>query len=99
MQSLSRRAGDMITWGNTWWPIFLITSSVWLLLGFGIPELIALFTNVNTHIDNTLTHYSQTELGLDAQVTRHTIAWTLSLLAWVLVTTILTWHIWFKLGG
>lgn len=88
-----------MTWGTYYWPVFLIISAVWLLLGFGIPELIALITQVGTHTDNTLSHYSQEELGLDAQLNRHTIAWSLSLLAWVVVTTILTWHIWFKLGG
>jgi hypothetical protein len=88
-----------MTWGTHYWPVFLTISAIWLLTGFGIPELIALFTQVATHTDNTLSHYSQTELGMSAQLNRHTIAWTLSLLAWVLVTTILTWHIWFGLGG
>jgi len=88
-----------MTWGIHYWPIFLIISAVWLLTGFGIPELIALFTSVSTHTDNTLSHYAQSELGISAQFTRHTLAWSLSLMAWVLVTTILTWHIWFLLGG
>ena len=88
-----------MTWGTYYWPVFLIISAVWLLTGFGIPEIYALFTQVSTHLDNTLSHYAQHELGVDVQINRHTIAWTLSLLAWVLVTTILTWHIWFGLGG
>lgn len=88
-----------MTWGSHYWPVFLIVSAVWLLIGFGVPELIALFTDVKNHVDNTLSHYSQHELGLTAQFTRHTVAWYLSLAAWFLVTTVLTWHIWFMLGG
>lgn len=88
-----------MTWGTHYWPVFLIISAVWILLGFGIPELIALFTEVKNHVDNTLSHYSQYELGLTSQFTRHTVAWYLSLTAWFFITTILTWHIWFMLGG
>jgi hypothetical protein len=89
----------MQTWGSHYWPLFLIISGLWVLLGFGIPELMALFTQVSTHTDNTLSNYTQQELGVSAQITRHTLAWTVSLLAWVTITTILTWHIWFRLGG
>lgn len=87
-----------MTWGSEYWPAFLIVTSAWVILGFGVPELIALFTVVSAHVDNTLSHYAQTELGVSAHVTRHTVAWCLSLIAWVGVTTILTWHIWFYFG-
>lgn len=89
----------METWGAHYWPVFLIISSLWLLTGFGIPELIAIFTQVSTHTDNTLSNYAQHELGVSAQLTIHTIAWYLSLIVWVLLTTLLTWHIWFGFGG
>lgn len=89
----------MITWGHWYWPIFLITSALFILTAFGIPELIAIFTQVSTHTDNTLSAYAQRELGVSAQLTVHTIAWYLSLITWVFLTTLLTWHIWFGFGG
>ena len=39
--ALQAAAQTGMTWGRHYWPWFLITGS----LGFGIPELIALFTN------------------------------------------------------
>ena len=89
----------MITWGLHYWPVFLILSATWLLLGFGIPELLAIFTQVSTHTDNTLSAYAQQELHVSAQMTRHTIAWYLTLITWTSLSIILTWHIWFNLGG
>jgi hypothetical protein len=70
---------------------------VWLLIGLGVPELLALFNE--SKIDNTLSYYAQTQLHLTGTITRHDIAWYLSLLCWAMVTTILTWHIWFVFGG
>lgn len=89
----------METWGAHYWPIFLIVSSAWIATGFGIPELIALFTAVSTHTDNTLSNYSHVELHVSAQMTIHTIAWYLSLITWSLFVVIITAHIWFDLGG
>lgn len=89
----------MMTWGKEWWPAFLIVCAVWIIVGFGIPELIALFTSVSTHTDNTLSHYAQSELHVSSQMTVHTVAWWLTLIVWTSVVTILTWHIWFGLGG
>lgn len=88
-----------MTWGNWYWPVFLIISAIWIITGFGVPEIIALITEVKGHTDNTLSHYSQFELGMSTEITRHSIAWVLSLLSWVVITTLLTWHIWFRLGG
>jgi hypothetical protein len=89
----------MITWGRDWWPLFLIISSVWVLLGFGIPELIALFSAPANHLDNTLSDYARTELNVSAQLTKHTIAWWLSFLVWMLFTVTITLHIWFDQFG
>jgi Zn-dependent M28 family amino/carboxypeptidase len=89
----------METWGSRYWPVFLIVSSAWLLTGFGIPELIALFASVSTHTDNTLSNYSHVELHVTSTMTIHTVAWYLSLAVWLMATIILTFHIWFDLGG
>lgn len=89
----------MITWGHTWWPLFLIISSIWILLGFGIPELIALFSPVSNHLDNTLSDYARSELHVSAQLTKHTVAWWLSLLTWLVFTISITAHIWFDQIG
>lgn len=85
------------TWGAAWWPLFLIISSAWLVAGFGIPELIALLTPVSHHVDNTLSWYARSELGVAVAVqgTRHTLAWWASFLAWMTFTVFITAHIWF----
>jgi hypothetical protein len=44
----------MVTWGNWWWPSFLIGT----FLAFIIPELFALFTQTSTHTDNTLSGWT-----------------------------------------
>lgn len=85
----------MITWGRWYWPDFLIAASVFVVLGFGIPELIALLTQVSTHTDNTLSNYSWQELHVTTQLTRHTIAWYVSFITWLSAILILTLHIWF----
>jgi hypothetical protein len=89
----------MMTWGKEYWPIFLTISSIWLLLGFGIPELIALLSPVQNHLDNTLSVYARTELNVSAELTKHTIAWYLSFFVWVLFTFVITLHIWFDQFG
>jgi hypothetical protein len=91
----------VITWGNTWWPAFLIISSVWLVLGFGVPETIALLSPVANHFDNTLSIYARNELGLSVAVagTRHTVAWWCSFIAWMVFTVFITAHIWFAQFG
>lgn len=89
----------MITWGRDYWPIFLIISSIWLLLGFGIPELIALLSGTAGHLDNTLSVYARDELNVSAQLTKHTIAWYLSFLVWIVFTFVITLHIWFDQFG
>lgn len=79
-----------MTWGREYWTWFLSNVS----LQFLIAEIIALFTNVK----NTLSEYSRTQLGLvlvPNQPLHHTLAWTLSLIAWWLFVGVITWHIWF----
>lgn len=85
----------MITWGRTWWPVFLIISSVWVLLGFGIPETFAFLTQTSTHTDNTLSNYSWQELNVSTMLTVHTVAWWLSFAVWCMAIFVLTLHIWF----
>lgn len=86
----------MLTWGRHYWPVFLVISSVWIATGFGVPELWALFSRDQAgHRDNTLSNYARTELHVSSVMTVHTVAWYLSLLVWLTVTIILTFHIWF----
>lgn len=77
------------TWGNYYWPYFLILTSA----TFGIPELIALFTNVA----NTLSDYSRLQLHVGTAFAGqvHTLAWWGSLAAWLLFAVVITVHIWF----
>lgn len=89
----------METWGRHYWSVFLIVSSVWLLTGFGVPELIALVTEKRGHLDNTLSNYAHVQLNVSATMTIHTVAWYLSLLVWLMITGMLTFHIWFDLWG
>jgi hypothetical protein len=77
-----------MTWGAIYWPIFLIGTS----LTFLGPELYALFTNWK----NTLSDYSWTELHVSPGITVHTVAWYISLIAWLLVVVVLTLHIWWE---
>lgn len=90
----------MLTWGRIWWPIFLIISSLWILIGFLPEEIVALVTKVSTHTDNTLSQYARTELHVTASIQDvHDIAWWLSLLAWSVFAVWATGHIWFDLWG
>lgn len=77
------------SWGQFYWPYFLILVSTL----FGVPELIALFTNVA----NTLSDYSRLQLHVGAAFAGqvHTIAWWASLIAWLLFAVVITVHIWF----
>ena len=87
----------MITWGKWYWPAFLITSALWIIIAFGIPETIALLTRPMTHLDNTLTRYARDELNVSTTMTIHTVAWYLTLIVWIGVVIFLTGHIWFNL--
>jgi hypothetical protein len=77
-----------MTWGRYYWPFFLVLVSL-LFLG---PELIALFTNAA----NTLSEYAWAELNVSPRIPVHTIAWWVSLLAFILAVFVLVAHIWFK---
>lgn len=86
----------MLTWGRVWWPLFLLISSAWVFLGFGVPETLALLTSRATHTDNTLSNYSWTELHVSSTLTVHTIAWWASLTVWATFAIVITLHIWFR---
>lgn len=90
----------MITWGKVYWPIFLIISSIWLLLGFGIPEAIALLSNT-LHEDNTLSRYARSELGINVATaaTVHSLAWWLSFIVVMVLFIFLIGHIFFDQFG
>lgn len=90
-----------MTWGKLYWPVFLIISSVWIMLAFGIPETIALATHPSTHQDNTLSFYSRTELHISVATaaTAHTAAWWLSFVVWMMFVIFITAHIWFDQFG
>lgn len=77
----------MPTWGRLYWPFFLILVAV----EFAIPEIYAIFTDVR----NTLSDYARLELHVRAGVNIHTLAWGLSLAAWLLFVLTMTAHIWF----
>jgi hypothetical protein len=81
-------ATHVITWGKYYWPIALLIAAVGM---FGIPELIALFTN---HA-NTLSDYSWEELGVHG-VRIDNVAWVFSLVVWLMFVVIITLHIWWK---
>jgi len=76
-----------ITWGLTYWPIYLIIAS----LGFLVPEIYALFTGHQ----NTLSDYAWQELDIRTNF-HHTLAWGLSQAAWVLFAVVITFHIWYR---
>lgn len=86
----------METWGRTWWPVFLIISSVWILVGFGVPESVALISHGT---DNTLSAYARNELHVSLATTVHTVAWYLSFLMWMMFVIFITAHIWFDQFG
>lgn len=79
-----------MTWGKYYWPFYLILAALLFL----VPEIIALVTNFR----NTLSQYSWNELHVNPGITVHTLAWYLSLAAWVLTAIVLTVHIWFKVN-
>lgn len=83
----------MNLWGDLYWPYWMTVTS----LTFLVPELIALFTNVQ----NTLSDYARTQLhvGVAFQHNIHTLAWYSSLLVWLTFAAWITIHIWWaKLG-
>lgn len=82
----------MITWGREYWTYYLIAAGSL----FAGPEIYALLTNAA----NTLSDYSRYELGahftVSGQVFQHyNVAWSLSLLAYVILSIELVRHIWF----
>lgn len=77
-----------MTWGRYYWPFFIVVASL-LFLG---PELIALFTNRS----NTLSEYAWHELNVNPRIPVHTLAWWISLIAFILAIFVLVIHIWFK---
>jgi type II secretory pathway component PulF len=77
-----------MTWGKYYWPYFLILTSVIFL----VPEIVALFTNVT----NTLSWYARHMLNVSAHMTVHTLAWYISLTAWILFVIVITGHIWWN---
>jgi len=78
--------GKVATWGTYYWPYWIILTSV----TFGIPELVAIFTNYL----NTLSEYARHELNVSPHVTSHTIAWYVSVIVWLLFVVVITAHIW-----
>jgi hypothetical protein len=89
----------MLTWGKEYWPIFLTISALWVGLGFGIAEILALFTKSSTHIDNTQSFYARSQLHVSTQLTIHTVAWWASFLVWVVFVFVITLHIWYDQFG
>jgi len=91
----------MMTWGERYWPVFLIISSLWMLCGFGIPEGIALGTHPSTHLDNTLSYYARTQLHSTVSVagTVHTWVWWVTFIAWLMFVVFITAHIWMDQFG
>jgi hypothetical protein len=77
-----------VTWGKYYWPFALLFASVCL---FGIPELIALFTNRA----NTLSEYSWDELHING-LPVHGMAWFASLVVWLVFAVVITAHIWWR---
>ena len=78
------------TWGNIFWPVFIIAVSVVFL----VAESYALTTNVT----NTLSDYAWRELGIPVNSTKpvlHTAAWLLSQGAFIVVAVWLWRHIWY----
>lgn len=82
-----------MTWGKLYWPYLIIVVSFM----FGIPELIALFTNVK----NTLSDYARYELhvGVAFQHSMPTLAWWSSLIVWATFVIWITAHIWYGKWG
>ena len=87
-----------MTWGRAYWPVFLIVSAVWLILGFGVPEAISLVFRP-LHVDNTLSFYARSELNVSLQTTVHTLAWYLTFIMWIMFVVFITAHIWFDQFG
>lgn len=79
-----------VSWGRYYWPFYLLLAAAL----FGIPELVALFTN---HY-NTLSDYARFELNVSPHITVHTLAWWASLAAWCLFVVVITAHIWWNWG-
>lgn len=88
----------MMTWGREYWPVYLIVCSFVLLLGFGVPEAFALIIRP-LHVDNTLSFYARSELNVSLTATKHTMAWWLTFISWMMFTVFITAHIWFDQFG
>lgn len=90
------------TWGPHYWPIFLIISTTWLVLGFGVPETIALVEgahNPHSQIDNTLSWYARYELNVSAGATIHGFTWWFTFVVWIIFVVFITAHIWMDQFG
>jgi hypothetical protein len=75
-------------WGKTYWPIALIVASI----AFLVPEIYALVTNYR----DSLSQYAWHELNISPHINPHTVAWTVSLIGWLLFVVVITAHIWFR---
>ena len=97
-----RTVAMLNTWGHVYWPIFLIISAAWVLLGFGVPEFMSLAEgahNPNIHVDNTLSYYARYELNVSAGATIHGAAWWFTFVVWMMFVIFITGHIWFDQFG
>lgn len=90
-----------MTWGEKYWPLFLIISSLYIAIGLGVPETIALLSSPSKHLDNTLTHYARVELHVSIATanTMHTVAWWATFAVWIVFVVFITAHIWFSQFG
>lgn len=78
-----------MTWGHYYWSVYLVV----VIVGVLIPEIYALFTNVN----NTLSYWVWQELGVSTDhPTPYTALWYLSLALWISLGSWLTFHFWWR---
>ena len=89
-----------MSWGQHYWPWFLIISAMWILSGFGIPEGIALAEH-GDGLDNTLSWYARTQLHASVAINMsvHTLAWWATFILWMTFVIYITPHIWFLQFG
>lgn len=92
----------LATWGSRYWPVFLLVSSAWLILGFAVPEGIALWEgahNPHLQIDNTLSWYARYELNVTQGGNIHGITWWVTFVLWIIFVVFITAHIWMDQFG
>lgn len=80
----------MPSWGNYYWPFFLILVSALFL----VPEIIGLVGNSA----NTLSDYCWRELNVNLAFNagRHSVAWWISQFAFYVAVVLLAIHIWYR---